>query len=66
MQAYASAFGCHELQLVYPWYPGLVGSKSAEIRLPPVQGKSPVLRVICIDVHADELPLRIGRWFPGL
>lgn len=62
MHAYAAAFGCHDLQLIYPWHAGLAGARQAEIRLPLLNGRPPVLRVNCIDVHSDELPLLIGVW----
>ena len=64
MLAYAAAFGCHDVRLIYPWHPGLAGARAAEIRLAPVQGRVPVLRVGCVDVYDDELPLRIGDWLP--
>jgi 5-methylcytosine-specific restriction enzyme subunit McrC len=62
MHAYASAFGCSELQLIYPWHANLARAQTSQIRLPPVHGEAPTLGVNCIDVHADELPLRVGQW----
>jgi 5-methylcytosine-specific restriction enzyme subunit McrC len=62
MLAYAAAFGCHDLQLIYPWHPGLASASPAEIRLAPLHGRAPILRVSCVDVYDDELPLRIGDW----
>lgn len=62
MHAYASAFACNELQLIYPWHAGLTRAQPSEIRLPQVQGQAPVLRVNCIDVYDDKLPLRVGSW----
>ncbi|MBI3350813.1 MAG: hypothetical protein HY020_26900 [Burkholderiales bacterium] len=62
MHAYASAFACHELQLIYPWHAALSRAQPSEIRLPDVQGRAPVLRVNCIDVYDDEMKLNIGRW----
>ena len=60
--AYASAFGCQELALVYPWHAGLSRAQDSEIRLPAIDGRSPVVRVNCIDVGSDDLPLALGRW----
>jgi len=36
----------------------------AESRLPAISWRSPIVTVLCIDVHDDALPLRLGRW-PG-
>ncbi|MGQ3053579.1 MAG: McrC family protein [Roseateles sp.] len=62
MHAYAAAFGCHELQLIYPWHAALASTLPSEIRLPEVRGRFPALRVNCIDVYDDEMNLLIGRW----
>jgi len=62
MHAYASAYQCNDLALVYPWHSELEGKISAEFRLPPLNGSSPVVRVVCIDVQDDGLPLRLGCW----
>jgi len=64
MHAYASAYRCPELSLVYPWHSGLANVSDTEFRLPSSNGLSPVVTVICIDISDDELPTRIGRW-PG-
>lgn len=65
MHAYAMAFQCRELALVYPWHAALADKTEAEFRLPAINGLSPVVKVICIDVNDDALPLRLGRW-PGI
>lgn len=64
MHAYASACQCGEMALIYPWRSELADAAGAEFRLPAVLGRSPVVTVLCIDVHDDGLPLRLGRW-PG-
>jgi 5-methylcytosine-specific restriction enzyme subunit McrC len=64
MHAYASAFQCPELALIYPWRSELAQAAVAEFRLPKVNGHAPVVTVLCIDVHDDALPLHVGRW-PG-
>ena len=65
MHAYASAFRCHELALIYPWRADLRPATVGEFHLPTVEGRSPVVRVVCVDVHDDTLPARFGDW-PGL
>lgn len=62
VHAYASAFQCHELALIYPWHAHLAQATHTEFRLPSINGRSPVVRVLCIDVNDDALPLRLGRW----
>ena len=64
MHAYASAFQCNEVALIYPWHSALADAAGAEFRLPLVDGRSPVVSVLCIDVHDDAMPMRLGRW-PG-
>ena len=64
MHAYASAFRCSDLVLIYPWRSALANAAGVEFRLPVDNGRSPVVTVLCIDVHDDALPLRLGRW-PG-
>ncbi len=64
MHAYAAAFQCRELALIYPWRSELAQAAGAEFRLPMVNGHAPVVTVLCLDVHDDTLPLRLGRW-PG-
>ena len=64
MHAYASAFQCRELALIYPWRSELAQAAGAEFRLPMMNERAPVVTVLCIDVHDDALPLRIGTW-PG-
>jgi 5-methylcytosine-specific restriction enzyme subunit McrC len=64
LHAYASAFRCRELALVYPWHAGLAQAAGTAFRLPTVDGEAPVVSVVCIDVGDDALPLRMGRW-PG-
>jgi len=65
MLAYAAAFGCPELRLIYPWHPGLANAHSGRFMLTTPQGGASVLRVGCVDVHDDALPLRMGDWLPG-
>lgn len=58
MQAYASAYQCEELALIYPWHSGLAGSKPTSLSLPPLGSLRPVVHMLCVDVQNDEFPLR--------
>lgn len=62
MHAYAAAFQCTDVRLIYPWRNEFVGRPETEFRLPAAEGRVATVRVICIDVHADELPTRLGQW----
>jgi 5-methylcytosine-specific restriction enzyme subunit McrC len=62
MHAYAAAFRCHDLALVYPWRSDLDGAAAVEFRLPPIDDLSPRVKVLCVDLERDDVPLRIGRW----
>lgn len=61
MHAYASAFQCTDLVLIYPWHDGLVDAIEAEFHLPAIGDKSPIVRLMCIDVHEDSMPVRSKR-----
>lgn len=59
LHAYAGAFQCHELALIYPWVaPERV--VEATIRLPSREGRAPTVHVVGVDVGDDAMPLRIG------
>ena len=60
MTAYATAYRCTELALVYPRHHGLTAAVDTEFRLPPVNGISATVRVLGVDVNDDRLPLRMG------
>lgn len=62
MHAYATAFSCQELALVYPWHVGLPRAVPSEISLPTAPDRTPVLRANCIDVYCDDLELVLGKW----
>ena len=59
LHAYASAYRCHELALIYPAQ-GSVVVEEASFRLPAVDGRAPMVHVLAIDVGHDALPLRVG------
>lgn len=60
MHAYAAAFGCENLALIYPWHSGLTESKETAFELPRIGGMQPVVRVLCIDLHSDPFKLVRG------
>jgi 5-methylcytosine-specific restriction enzyme subunit McrC len=62
MHAYAAAFQCSDVALIYPWHPDTASTTDSEFHLPANNGRAAVVRVICIDVHDEALPLRLGRW----
>jgi 5-methylcytosine-specific restriction enzyme subunit McrC len=60
LHAYASAFQCHELALIFPWTaPDRV--MEATFRLPAQDAGATTVHVVGIDVGDDAMPLRIGR-----
>lgn len=60
MNAYATAFRCTELALIYPRHHGLTAAVDTEFLLPPVNGIAATVRVLGVDVDDDRLPLRMG------
>jgi len=65
MHAYASAFRCHELALIYPW-DAFTAMTHAVFRLPEAQGGAATVHVLGVDVDDDALPLRLGEGPPAL
>jgi 5-methylcytosine-specific restriction enzyme subunit McrC len=66
MLAYAAAYQCERLTLFYPWHGDLASSLSTVFELPMSNGRTPVVTIVCIDVHNDLLPIvqmpnRTGR-----
>jgi len=51
MHAYAAAYQCERLALIYPWHEGLAGSRESVLELPPMGALRPQLHVMCIDVR---------------
>ncbi|WNM63368.1 McrC family protein [Candidatus Nitrospira neomarina] len=60
MQAYAAAYSCENLALIYPWHSGLAGSKETAFELPRVGEMQPVVHILCIDLHSDPFVLIRG------
>lgn len=61
MLAYASAFRCERLALVYPWHDGLTGTKETSYELPLSGSLKPTLTVGCIDVRNSLFPVLRGQ-----
>lgn len=67
MVAYALAFRCERLALIYPWHSGIEGSRETTLRLPEMNGLSPRLSVVCVDPNDATFVLKRGGFqFPGL
>lgn len=56
MHAYAAAYRCGDLVLIYPWTHELGTSVDTHVELPGAHGQVPRVHVVCVDVHADRLP----------
>jgi 5-methylcytosine-specific restriction enzyme subunit McrC len=65
MHAYAAAFQCEHLSLIYPWHDGLRAARDTAFELPSNGALRPVVSVLCLDVHADTLVLRRGGGASG-
>lgn len=63
MHAYASAYQCEQLALVYPWHSGLQESRETTFELPPSGSLRPVVTMVCVDVTSDLFTLMRGRLF---
>jgi 5-methylcytosine-specific restriction enzyme subunit McrC len=60
MHAYAAAFGVDKLVLIYPAHEATARTTPTEFALPSRGTEPPVLSVVCIDVHRDDLPIVTG------
>jgi 5-methylcytosine-specific restriction enzyme subunit McrC len=60
MHAYAAAYRCSDLALIYPWHSEMVRATDTEIQLPDIDGVRSVVRLLCVDVHDEGLPMRLG------
>jgi 5-methylcytosine-specific restriction enzyme subunit McrC len=58
MQAYAAAYQCKDLALIYPWHDSLDRARETIFHLPKIGDLRPRLSILCVDVQADGLPLR--------
>jgi len=63
MHAYAAAYGCDQLALIYPWHAGLTQSKETGFQLPGSDRSRSVVHVVCIDVSKDTFTAVRGQSF---
>jgi 5-methylcytosine-specific restriction enzyme subunit McrC len=61
MHAYAAAYRCTDLALLYPWHAGLKDSVETRFDLPAIGEVRPRVHVLCVDVGQDGFPLIRGR-----
>ncbi len=66
LHAYGAALKCKHLALIYPWHPGLRGSKETAFELPRVGDSQPLLSVVCLDLESDEFKMMRGLSVPWL
>lgn len=62
MNAYASAYGCEEFYLVYPWHPGVDAALPSSFVLKRRGGAPVRLHVVCVDVGSNGFPEGHGRF----
>jgi 5-methylcytosine-specific restriction enzyme subunit McrC len=63
MHAYASAFGCERLALIYPWHTGLSESKESTLELPAAGRLRPRLSMVCVDPRDGKFEVLRGAGF---
>lgn len=67
MIAYAAAFRCEQLALIYPWHRGLAAVRETVLELPCIGDLRPRLTMVCLDPGDGRLEIRRGaRGIPGL
>jgi len=64
MHAYASRYECEHFALIYPWHAGLTGARETSFKLPPSDGREPVVYVVCIELKPSEDQVRFGGSAP--
>lgn len=52
--AYAAAYRCDNLALIYPWHSGLVGSTETRLQIASMGDLRPVISIICLDLAGSE------------
>lgn len=61
MHAYAAAYQCQRLALIYPWHSGLVGSQHTAYRLPLLGGVRAQLSIVCVRATDDGFRVESGN-----
>jgi 5-methylcytosine-specific restriction enzyme subunit McrC len=59
--AYAAAYSCGRIALVYPWHHEHAGSRDTAFELPGLACGAPRLDIICLDVDDEALAIRSGE-----
>lgn len=65
MHAYAAAYRCADLVLIYPWYSGLAGSAETRFDLPAIGELRPTVSIVCVDMRSRDLDAVRGRNVSG-
>jgi 5-methylcytosine-specific restriction enzyme subunit McrC len=61
LYAYAAAYQCENVALIYPWHGGLSGAKETVFVLTPIGHLRPILHVVCVDLESDPFTLMQHR-----
>ena len=61
LHAYAVAYQCDELALIYPWHEGLADSRETAFQFAERAGRRATLHVVCVDVAGSALSVLRGR-----
>jgi 5-methylcytosine-specific restriction enzyme subunit McrC len=64
--AYATAFRCADVALIYPWHDGLGAARETVLRMTSFSGDVIRLHILVVDVSRQGLPVRLGRTTPWL
>jgi 5-methylcytosine-specific restriction enzyme subunit McrC len=62
MLAYASAYRCDNLALIYPWHEGIAHAKPTSYALPQIDAHRPRVHLLCVDTPAEHIGL---TWSSG-
>jgi 5-methylcytosine-specific restriction enzyme subunit McrC len=65
MHAYAAAYQCRDVRLIYPWHSGLTGSKETTLELVAIDGETISLTVICVDLDEQWMHAKRGSLVVG-
>jgi 5-methylcytosine-specific restriction enzyme subunit McrC len=60
MLAYASAYQCRDLRLIYPWHSGLSSSKETTLQISAISGEPLFLTITCIDMEEEWMGVKRG------
>jgi 5-methylcytosine-specific restriction enzyme subunit McrC len=64
MHAYAAAYDCANVTLIYPWYAELARARETSFEIRPEGGETATVTVMCVDVGSDAFTLRRGGAAP--